>query len=37
MIRHLVEPVHHDVMLGGTRVLTRGVRPEDAALYPEFV
>lgn len=37
MIRHLVEPIHHDVLPDGTRVVTRGVHPEDAALYPDFV
>jgi len=27
----------HDVLSDGTRVLTRPLKPEDAALYPEFV
>jgi acetyltransferase len=27
---------HHDVLADGTRVLMRVLRPEDAALYPEF-
>jgi len=27
----------HDVLPDGTRVLIRPLRPEDAALYPEFV
>ena len=27
---------HHDVLPDGTRVLMRPLRPEDAALYPEF-
>ena len=27
---------HHDVLPEGTRVLVRALRPEDAALYPEF-
>lgn len=27
----------HDVLRDGTRVLTRPLKPEDAALYPEFV
>jgi acetyltransferase len=27
----------HDVLPDGTRVLTRPLKPEDAALYPEFV
>ena len=26
----------HDVLPDGTRVLVRALRPEDAALYPEF-
>ncbi|TMJ00284.1 MAG: GNAT family N-acetyltransferase [Alphaproteobacteria bacterium] len=29
--------VHHDVLPDGTRVLMRPLRPEDAALYPEFI
>ena len=29
--------VHHDVLPDGTRVLMRPLRPEDAALYPEFL
>ena len=29
--------VHHVVLPDGTRVLMRPLRPEDAALYPEFV
>jgi len=28
---------HHDVLPDGTRVLTRPLKPEDAALYPEFL
>src|SRR2546429_6434778 len=28
---------HHDVLLDGTRVLMRPLRPEDAALYPKFI
>ena len=28
---------HHDVLPDGTRVLVRPLRPEDAALYPDFV
>ena len=28
---------HHDVLPDGTRVLMRPLRPEDAALYPEFI
>jgi RimJ/RimL family protein N-acetyltransferase len=28
---------HHDVLPDGTPVLTRPLRPEDAALYPDFV
>ena len=28
---------HHDVLPDGTRVLMRPLRPEDAALYPDFV
>ena len=27
----------HDVLPDGTRVLLRPLRPEDGALYPEFV
>jgi acetyltransferase len=27
---------HHDVLPDGTRVLMRPLRPEDAALYPDF-
>lgn len=27
----------HDVLPDGTRILTRPLRPEDAALYPDFV
>ena len=27
---------HHDVLADGTRVLTRALRPDDAALYPDF-
>jgi len=29
--------VHHDVLPDGTLVLMRPLRPEDAALYPEFI
>jgi len=29
--------VHHDVLPDGTRVLMRPLKPEDAALYPEFI
>ena len=28
---------HHDVLPDGSRVLVRALRPEDAALYPDFV
>ena len=28
---------HHDVLSDGTRVLMRRLRPEDAALYPDFI
>lgn len=28
---------HHDVLPDGTRVMMRVLRPEDAALYPDFV
>ena len=28
---------HHDVLPDGTRVLTRPLKPDDAALYPEFL
>jgi GNAT superfamily N-acetyltransferase len=29
--------MHHDVLPDGTRVLIRPLRPEDAALYPDFI
>src|SRR5436309_5520732 len=29
--------VHHDVLPDGTRVLMRPLKPEDSALYPEFI
>jgi RimJ/RimL family protein N-acetyltransferase len=29
--------IRHDVLPDGTRVLVRPLKPEDAALYPEFV
>ena len=29
--------MHHDVLSDGTRVLMRPLRPEDAALYPDFI
>jgi RimJ/RimL family protein N-acetyltransferase len=29
--------VHHDVLPDGTRVLVRPLKPDDAALYPEFI
>lgn len=29
--------VHHDVLPDGTRVLMRPLRPDDAALYPDFI
>lgn len=28
---------HHDVLPDGTRVLMRPLKPEDAALYPDFI
>ena len=28
---------HHDVLPDGMRVLMRPLRPEDAALYPDFI
>jgi acetyltransferase len=28
---------HHDVLPNGRRVLMRPLRPEDAALYPDFI
>jgi acetyltransferase len=28
---------HHDVLPDGTRVLMRPLRPDDAALYPDFI
>ena len=28
---------HHDVLSDGMRVLMRPLRPEDAALYPDFI
>jgi len=37
MIADLETLVHHDVLPDGTRVLVRPLRPEDAALYPDFV
>lgn len=37
MIADLDTLVHHDVLPDGTRVLVRPLRPEDAALYPDFV
>jgi len=29
--------IHHDMLPDGTRVLVRPLKPEDAALYPDFV
>jgi RimJ/RimL family protein N-acetyltransferase len=29
--------MHHDVLPNGRRVLMRPLRPEDAALYPDFI
>lgn len=29
--------IHHDVLPDGMRVLMRPLRPEDAALYPDFI
>jgi len=37
MIPDLAALVHHDVLPDGTRVLMRPLRPEDAALYPDFI
>jgi acetyltransferase len=37
MTPDLAALVHHDVLPDGTRVLVRPLRPEDAALYPDFV
>ena len=37
MASNLQSLVHHDVLPDGTCVLMRPLRPEDAALYPEFV
>ena len=28
---------HHDALSDGTRVLVRPLRPDDAALYPDFI
>ena len=37
MIPDLAALVDHDVLPDGTRVLMRPLRPEDAALYPDFI
>lgn len=37
MVPDLDTLVHHDVLPDGTRVLMRPLRPDDAALYPDFV
>jgi len=37
MIPDLDALTRHDVLPDGTRVLVRPLRPEDAALYPEFI
>ena len=33
----LAHPAYHHVLRDGTRVLTRPLMPQDAALYPDFV
>ena len=33
----LPHPTYHHVLSNGTRVLTRPLMPQDAALYPDFV
>jgi acetyltransferase len=37
MVPDLEALTHHDVLPDGTPVLMRPLRPEDAALYPDFV
>ena len=37
MVPDLESLIHHDVLPDGTPVLMRPLRPEDAALYPDFV
>ncbi len=37
MMPDLAAFTHHDVLPDGTRALIRPLRPEDAALYPEFL
>lgn len=37
MVPDLEALTHHDVLSDGTRVLMRPLRPEDAALYPDFI
>jgi RimJ/RimL family protein N-acetyltransferase len=37
MIPDLAALVHHDVLPDGRCVLMRPIRPEDAALYPDFM
>ena len=37
MTPDLTALTHHDVLPDGTRVLMRPLKPEDAALYPEFL
>lgn len=37
MLPDLESLKHHDVLPDGTRVLMRPLRPEDAALYPDFL
>lgn len=37
MVPDLTALTHHDVLPDGTHVLMRPLRPEDAALYPDFI
>jgi acetyltransferase len=37
MVPDLAALTHHDVLSDGTRVMMRPLRPEDAALYPDFI
>jgi acetyltransferase len=37
MVPDLDALTHHGALADGTRVLVRPLRPEDAALYPEFI
>jgi RimJ/RimL family protein N-acetyltransferase len=35
--QNLSEWIRHDVLADGTRVLVRPLRPQDGALYPDFI